>query len=89
MGRPIDVRWMLLDEEVELLVIETPAAATGVNDLTDAEAEVATLLADGHDEQTIAKLRGTPPEEVGEQRRAIFEKLGVQTAEELAAALFG
>jgi DNA-binding NarL/FixJ family response regulator len=83
------IRRVALDDEVEVVVVETPSSTVDVSHLTESEEEVALLIADGNDARSIARLRGTPVATVFEQRDAIYTKLGVPNAEALATKLFG
>jgi DNA-binding CsgD family transcriptional regulator len=88
-SQPPTIRRVALDEEVEVVVVETASPTADVSLLTKAEEEVALLIADGNDDRSIARLRGTSVAKVLEQRAAIYGKLGVPTPEALAAKLFG
>jgi DNA-binding NarL/FixJ family response regulator len=84
-----EIRRIRLDDEVEVVLVET--AADGLEDvsLDEDEEEVALLVTDGHDDRTIAARRGTTAEDAMRQRWRIYEKLGVSTADELRTKLFG
>ena len=55
--------------------------------LTAAEAEVALMLAEGQEPQTIAEARSVSINTVRSQLRNIYDKLGVKRQSELAARL--
>jgi DNA-binding CsgD family transcriptional regulator len=88
-GQPPIIRRLALDEEVEVVLVETPSPSADVSSLTEAEEEVALLIADGNDDRSIARLRGTPVAKVLEQRATIYAKLEVPNPKALAAKLFG
>jgi DNA-binding NarL/FixJ family response regulator len=87
--QPPTIRRLSLDEDVEVVVVETASPGVDVSFLTEAEEEVALLIADGNDDRSIARLRGTPVETVFEQRSTIYAKLGVPNPKALAAKLLG
>jgi DNA-binding CsgD family transcriptional regulator len=87
-SQPPTIRRVALDEEVEVVLVETACPRADVSSLTEAEEEVALLIADGNDDRSIARQRGTPVEKVVEQRAAIYAKLEVPNPKALAAKLF-
>jgi DNA-binding NarL/FixJ family response regulator len=84
-----DIRRIALDGDVELVVVETAADGLEGVSLDEDEEEVALLVADGHDDRTVAARRGTTAEVAMRQRSRIYERLGVSTPDELRAKLFG
>jgi DNA-binding NarL/FixJ family response regulator len=68
-----------------LLVISFPIDAPDLTEqLTEAEAQVATLAVDGLTNAAIAEQRGTSLRTVANQMASILRKLGVQSRRELA-----
>ena len=66
-----------------------PLAAPQVEGLPAAEAEVLTLVLDGHDTAAIAKIHGTSTRTAANQVASIFKRLRVRSRAELAAKLAG
>jgi DNA-binding NarL/FixJ family response regulator len=87
-SRP-EIRRIALDGDLELVVVETAAHEVDVEALTEDEEEVALLVADGHDDPSIAARRGTSVETARRQRSSVYAKFEVKTPEELARKLLG
>jgi len=72
----------------EFVVVSEPiVGAADLAALTQAEREVARLVADGCSNQAIAAKRGARPQTVANQLAAIFRKLAVSSRSELVARL--
>jgi DNA-binding CsgD family transcriptional regulator len=72
----------------EFVVVSEPiVGAADLAALTEAEREVARLVADGCSNQAIAAKRGRAPTTVANQLAAIFRKLAVSSRSELIARL--
>jgi DNA-binding CsgD family transcriptional regulator len=71
----------------EFVVVSEPIVAADLAALTEAEREVARLVADGCSNQAIAAKRGARPRTVANQLAAIFRKLAVSSRSELIARL--
>ena len=72
----------------EFVVVSEPIVGADVfAALTQAEREVARLVADGSSNQAIAAKRGARPRTVANQLAAIFRKLAVSSRSELIARL--
>lgn len=78
--------------ELCLVAVSRPNAAPGVQQLlmavyalSSAEAEIAALLADGHDTAQIAELRQSSWHTVRQQLRSITQKLGCSRQAEIVA----
>ena len=69
-------------------VVSVPHAAPA-GALTDAEREVAALIADGRSNAEIARARGTSRNTVSNQIASILRKLGVGSRVEVAARIRG
>lgn len=73
-------------------IVKVPLAvdpSAALADLTPAEREVATLIAEGRSTSEIARARGTSNHTVSNQLSALYDKLGVRSRGELAALLAG
>jgi DNA-binding CsgD family transcriptional regulator len=74
----------------EFVVVSEPmVGAADLAALTEAEREVARLVADGRSNQAIATKRGARPQTVANQLAAIYRKLAVSSRSELIARLVG
>jgi DNA-binding CsgD family transcriptional regulator len=72
----------------EFVVVSEPMVGTAdLATLTEAEREVARLVADGCSNQAIAARRGARPRTVANQLAAIYRKLAVSSRSELVARL--
>jgi DNA-binding CsgD family transcriptional regulator len=72
----------------EFVVVSEPmVGAADLAALTQAEREVARLVADGSSNQAIATKRGARPRTVANQLAAIYRKLAVSSRSELVARL--
>jgi DNA-binding CsgD family transcriptional regulator len=72
----------------EFVVVSEPiVGAADLAALTQAEREVARLVADGCSNRAIAARRGARPQTVANQLAAIFRKLAVSSRSELVAQL--
>src|ERR1700690_4065829 len=72
----------------EFVVVSEPIVGTAdLAALTEAEREVARLVADGSSNQAIAAKRGAHPQTVANQLAAIYRKLAVSSRSELIARL--
>jgi DNA-binding CsgD family transcriptional regulator len=72
----------------EFVVVSEPIVGANVfAALTQAEREVARLVADGCSNRAIAARRGARPQTVANQLAAIFRKLAVSSRSELVARL--
>jgi DNA-binding CsgD family transcriptional regulator len=72
----------------EFVVVSEPIVGTaGLAALTQAEREVARLVADESSNQTIAAKRSARPRTVANQLAAIYRKLAVSSRSELVARL--
>ena len=72
----------------EFVVVSEPIVGADVfAALTQAEREVARLVADGCSNRAIAARRGARPQTVANQLAAIFRKLAVSSRSELVAQL--
>jgi DNA-binding CsgD family transcriptional regulator len=72
----------------EFVVVSEPmVGAADLAALTQAEREVARLVADGSSNQAIAAKRGARPRTVANQPAAIYRKLAVSSRSELVARL--
>jgi DNA-binding CsgD family transcriptional regulator len=74
-------------EPGKVLFVHPLPAAVKIEGLTTAEEEVLLLLLDGHDNATIARIRGTAPRTTANQVASIFKKVGVASRAELAAKI--
>lgn len=72
-----------------MLVISYAASAKEPDNLTEGEAEVARLAADGRSNAEIAKARGTAARTVANQMASILRKLGLSSRRELATRYHG
>lgn len=75
---------------VTMLLIDLPAPSLegdAFADLTEAERDVARLVAKGMSNAAIAEARGTHVRTVANQLASLFRKLGVASRAELRAAL--
>ncbi len=88
MARRNDGQRLSLDEDVELLLVDAPRTV-GTAALTDDEAEVATLVADGRSIEQVAELRETTVAEGEAVLRRVMAKLGAERPGDIAAILFG
>ena len=70
-----------------VVVSEPMVGAADLAALTQAEREVARLVADGCSNRAIAARRGARPQTVANQLAAIFRKLAVSSRSELVAQL--
>jgi len=74
----------------EFVVLSEPiVGAADLAGLTEAERELARLVADGCSNQAIAAKRGVRVQTVANQLVAIYRKLAVSSRSELAARLVG
>jgi DNA-binding CsgD family transcriptional regulator len=74
----------------EFVVVSEPIVGADVfAALTQAEREVARLVADGCSNRAIAARRGARPRTVANQLAAIYRKLAVSSRSELVARLVG
>ena len=71
----------------EFVVVSEPMVGADLGALTEAEREVARLVADGCSNQAIAAKRGARPRTVANQLAAIYRKLAVSSRSELVAQL--
>jgi DNA-binding CsgD family transcriptional regulator len=72
----------------EFVVVSEPTVgAADLAALTQAEREVARLVADGCSNQDIAAKRGSRPQTVANQLAAIYRRLAVSSRSELVARL--
>lgn len=80
---------LALEGESILLASAPIVAEEAVDRLTPAQREVALLAVQGATNAAIARQRGSAERTVANQLQAIFEKFGVHSRAELAAALSG
>jgi DNA-binding CsgD family transcriptional regulator len=71
----------------EFVVVSEPMVGADLGALTEAEREVARLVADGCSNQAIAAQRRARPQTVANQLAAIYRKLAVSSRSELIARL--
>ena len=72
-----------------VVVSEPMVGAADLAALTQAEREVARLVANGCSNQAIAAERGVRPQTVANQLAAVYRKLAVSSRSELVARLVG
>jgi DNA-binding CsgD family transcriptional regulator len=74
---------------VEVIVLSVPLDPDLPDTLTTSEREAVLLALRGATNAEIAQARGTALQTAANQLRSAFQKMGVQSREELAVAVFG
>lgn len=85
-AEPVEVEAFYVDD-VEFVLFEMPAACSNLPKLTDAEAQVVSMLLAGKRIADVASMREVSYRTVANQLASVYRKLQVTSAAELMARL--